>query len=126
MNTDGQLGRGLADSSTHDHAFESVSLSDEVEIASPLHVAAGGDTSFAWTDEPETSSRVWVWGNNEYKQCLSGRLDEFDQVTTPTEVTDVLAASLGPNFTVRDIKVGGSWTAVLDGECYAQSVTRKG
>lgn len=139
LNTDGQLGRPLAASHPATSAlpewrgfgFEPVlSLQFEVDASeeaqqygSPLRATAGGDACLAWTTGPQP--RVWAWGNNEYGQCLVTGEGSEDQVARPTEVTDRVRRSLGDGEVgIKDIKVGGSWTAVLDGEYLPKSQRR--
>ncbi len=69
-------------------------------------VAAGGDTSFAWS----RTGRVWSWGNSEYGQAGHGRA--IDRIDEPLEATGALreAGVRG----VRKIVVGGPFAAIHD------------
>lgn len=95
------------------------------QVAKQWNVAAGGDTSFAWTitqsntEASPTLDRVWAWGNNEYQQCLRPMEDVGDQIQQPLDVTHEVKTVLGPGRTVAQLKLGGSWVAILDGECSA-------
>lgn len=106
-----------------DGAFRAVVVkstqNSTIGIAPVFCVAAGGDTSFVWSKSPDGPSRVWAWGNNEYSQCLltaSREAGEAEQLTFPTEVTDNIASLLNRQLVIEEIKLGGSWTVILDGE----------
>jgi len=71
-----------------------------------IGISAGGDTSFAWTKE----SKIFSWGNSEYGQALGGEV--VQQIVEPREIK-VLEKGMGK---VKDVKVGGSFVLVLDGE----------
>lgn len=118
INTDGQLG-------LPDHR---VSLPSMLEIPPPsflpqglpdvsedplVGIAAGGDTSIAWTK----SGRVWGWGNSEYGQALVNG-EAIDRIDVPTEATEALAQALVPGARVVDVKLGGSFVVILDGKCF--------
>ncbi|CAO1628575.1 unnamed protein product [Sympodiomycopsis kandeliae] len=126
LNTDGQLGRALYDdphSSGHPRTFsgEFAPVLERTYTATESlpdwHIAAGGDTSFAWVQDPATQvTQVWAWGNNEYSQCLvsPGQGQAADQVTTPTEITDAVLDVIGHERSIAQVAIGGSWVAILD------------
>lgn len=129
LNTDGQLGRKLEPhliddhlSQTHSRAFSELGLYTEGptrDEAAQWQIAAGGDTSYAWTAE-----RVYAWGNNEYGQCLGAQEELGDQVATPKDVTNQLRVAMGSKVKLKDVKILGSCVLFLDGEyclyCYRE------
>lgn len=103
MNGDGQLGR-KADKFGYSSTFGDVETPHSAE---KLRLAAGGDTSAAWTP-----SSLFVWGNTEYGQAL---LEGEDQLSVPTDVTKSVRQSLGDS-TIDDVKIAGSALFILDCE----------
>jgi hypothetical protein len=111
INTDGQLGsRSHRICST---SFTKVDLSAAGVPASNqdpiVGISAGGDTSVLWTQ----SGRLWGWGNSEYGQALVGA-EAIDRIDVPTEASEDLAKSIEGK--VIDVRFGGSFVIVLDGE----------
>ncbi|KDN48858.1 RCC1/BLIP-II [Tilletiaria anomala UBC 951] len=108
INTDGQLGIKSATTRFRTHTLRRIDsslfkLKDGDQIAG---IAAGGDTSFAWSD----SGRVWSWGNSEYGQAAHGKA--IDRIDEPLEATEHLR-SAGVKQ-VKHISAGGSFTTILD------------
>jgi alpha-tubulin suppressor-like RCC1 family protein len=121
-NTDGQLG----DASVQMCSPSMIHLREET-FEPPLPptpddpvvgVAAGGDSSLLWT----ASGRVWAWGNSEYGQCLVGG-QAIDQIRTPTEATEDLSRSISGK--VVDVRFGGSFVVILDGELQSRKERRR-
>lgn len=107
VNGDGQLGR-TADKFGYSSTFEEVKTTRSAEL---LRLAAGGDTSAAWTP-----SSLFVWGNTEYGQAL---VDGEDQLSVPTDVTEPVRQSL-EDSTIKDVKIAGSALFILDCESSLQ------
>lgn len=114
VNTDGQLGLGpptTPDTASRISSPSFISLPLSQLNLSPddslVGVAAGGDTSFAWSQ----TGRVWAWGNSEYGQGLHGRA--IDRIDAPLEATEALPSEMGK---VVQIAAGGPFVVVLDGE----------
>ena len=110
INTDGQLGLDAAPSEGSSFCSSASTLQpvrfDLEEGDEIINIAAGGDTSFAWS----RSGRLWSWGNAEYAQSMHGRA--IDQIPTPLEATKSLrAAGVGR---IRSVVAGGSFAALLD------------
>lgn len=121
INTDGQLGHPSVQFSLP--SFESIRPesfqpplppTDEDPI---VGVAAGGDSSGLWT----ASGRIWCWGNSEYAQALVGG-EPIDRIDVPTEALSSVASAL-QGAKVVDIKFGGSFVVLLDGEYTFYDVT---
>ena len=114
INTDGQLGHPSIQFSSP--SFERIQPEcfqpplPPAEEDPVVGVAAGGDSSGLWT----ASGRVWCWGNSEYAQALVGG-EPIDRIDVPTEAT-VSIANVLEGAKVVDIKFGGSFVVILDGE----------
>lgn len=120
--------------------FQRVLTSQDIDLPHPTgqwNLAAGGDTSFAWIQAGD-QVRAWAWGNNEYGQCLvsdahagdvgtgaAAALHSPDQLPFPVEVTQAIQQALGSGRRLADVKVGGSWLALLDGESLFPSPMRQ-
>lgn len=103
VNGDGQLGR-TARNFGYSSTFRGITIPQSDE---PFRLAAGGDTSAAWTP-----SSLFVWGNTEYGQAL---VEGEDQLSEPTDVTEAVRRSLG-EVTIEDVKIAGSALLILDCE----------
>jgi Regulator of chromosome condensation (RCC1) repeat len=120
INTDGQLGQPSVQFSSP--SFERI----RPEIFQPplppteedpvVGVAAGGDSSGLWT----ASGRIWCWGNSEYAQALV-QGEPIDRIDVPTEASGSIASIL-EGAKIIDIKFGGSFVVLLDGEYVVHDV----
>lgn len=132
MNADGQLGRPLRPRD-HSEPLSTLFDGDFIPVLQERYtadkdiprwqVAAGGDTSFAWSSVDGRLHRAWAWGNNEYQQCLLPIDTAGDQVKDPLDISDLLRSVIGSTRDVQQVVVGGSWIAILDGKCASLRAT---
>ncbi|KAL9936759.1 hypothetical protein V8E36_003994 [Tilletia maclaganii] len=101
LNTDAQLGLPLRVT----HSWDLQSVIDECR---PTDVAAGGDTSSAFSPG---SSAALAWGNSEYGQALWGSRP-LDRIEAPASLQAEMDGALGDEA-IRSIVHGDSFTLVL-------------